>query len=250
MADHKYVKNFLTNVIVRADFAAPWLRTPAPYPTSVTTSILQEFPVEEQRTISFGIGPVAPSAAGAVSSEPVLEAGYYSLDRSRHVGLAPGYIFLEETRYEGFAQMSERLFRIMQPVFDFAPGLAVKRLGLRYINVITLPGHNPTSWSAYLDHRLVSSLLFPSKGCGLARAMSDMELAVEGIGLRFQYGVWNPDYPNVVRRREFILDLDAFAMGLSSWSEALGQTAHLHEIAEETFERSIKDALRKVMGEE
>lgn len=249
MGNHKYTKNFLTNVIVRADFAAPWLREPTPYPTSVTTSILQDFPVEEQRTVVFGLGPVPPPPDGNDSSASILEAGYYSLDRSRHVGLARGYVFLEETRYEGFAKMSERLFKIMQPIFDAAPGLAVKRLGVRYINVVSAPGRNPLNWSAYLDRRLISNLSFPVKGQGLTRAMTNVELVVDGIGLRYQYGVWNPDYPNLVRRKEFILDLDASAMGLASLSDARIQTQHLHEIVEETFERSIKDALRKLMGE-
>ena len=250
MANHKYVRNYLTNVIVRADFAAPWLRAPTPYPESVTTAILQEFPVEEQRTIQFGVAPVMPSGQEPVVSDPVLEAGYYSLDRSRHVGLARGHVFLEETRYEGFVKMSERLFKILEPIFACAPGLAIKRLGLRYMNVVTLPGRNVLNWSSYLDRSLVSSLSFPGDGEGLTRAMSNMELVVDGIGLRFQYGVWNPDYPNIVRRKEFILDLDASAMGLASYSEACDQTVHLHNIVESTFERSIKDALRKTMEDE
>jgi uncharacterized protein (TIGR04255 family) len=166
------------------------------------------------------------------------------------VVLARGYVFLEETCYEGFAKMSERLFRILQPIFDSAPGLAIKRLGLRYINVVTLPGRNALNWSTYLDRRLVSNLSFPGEGEGLTRAMSNMELVVDGIGLRFQYGVWNPDYPNIVRRKEFVLDLDAYAMGLASFGEARDQTVHLHDIVESGFERSIKHALRKAMGEE
>lgn len=81
----------------------------------------------------------------------------------------------------------------------------------------------------------------------LTRGMGNMEFGIEGTSLRLQYGIFNPDYPSVVKRKEFILDIDASAPGLTSLEQLVDQLGVLHEHIEEAFEGAIGEKLRKVM---
>jgi uncharacterized protein (TIGR04255 family) len=77
--------------------------------------------------------------------------------------------------------------------------------------------------------------------------MSVVEMRLDRIGLRFQFGMPNPDFPAPIRQPLFVLDLDAYANGL----EAADVASHLdnaHGHIQAVFEDSITDALREVMG--
>lgn len=49
MESPQYHRNFLTNVIVRADFAAPLIGATDSWPAGITKTVLKGFPIQEER---------------------------------------------------------------------------------------------------------------------------------------------------------------------------------------------------------
>ena len=66
--------------------------------------------------------------------------------------------------------------------------------------------------------------------------------------LKIQYGMNNPDYPALIRSKEFILDYDAFYEGSQDKESIIENLERFHSKIEDMFEKSITDELRKVMS--
>lgn len=175
------------------------------------------------------------------------EMHYYSLDRDYHLGLGRSFLFVETSKYKDFASLQQLFEPVVKELFNSTAELAVKRLGLRYVNVISAPGKNPLEWSGIVNPKLSSMLGFVKGGNRISRAMGNMEFNFDGTGLRLQYGVLNPDYPAVVKRKEFVLDMDAFSPGLASFQQIMDEIKALHEHIEAVFESAIGDRLRRAM---
>jgi uncharacterized protein (TIGR04255 family) len=62
------------------------------------------------------------------------------------------------------------------------------------------------------------------------------------------YGIHNPEFPNPVVRRQFILDTDCSVSGGVASSDIRGKIDELHVLTSEVFENSIDDGLREKMG--
>lgn len=248
MESQHYEQNFLKSVIVRADFAAPMIGMTDVWPTAVTKAVLRQFPIEEEHaTVQMS----TQSLVAGVLSQPELknetEVHYYSLDRNKHLGLGRGFLFVEISKYEGFSGLTQLFEPVVRELFGATLDLAIKRLGLRYINVVTARGEDPLQWSGFINPRLSSMLGFVKDSNRITRAMGNMEFNFDGIGLRLQYGVFNPDYPAVVKRKEFILDIDASSPGLTSYEQFMEQLVTLHGHVTTVFELAIGERLRKAM---
>lgn len=247
MESRQYERNFLKNVIVRADFAAPLIGAKDSWPARVTKAVLLQFPIEEERTTVQMSQMVIPGTLSQPEVTKETEAHYYSLHRDKHLGLGHNFLFVEMSRYEGFASLLQLFEPVAKELFDSSPDLAIKRLGLRYINVISSAGKNPLQWSGFINPKLSSMLGFVKGSNGVCRAMGNIEYSLDEIGLRLTYGVANPDYPAIVKRKEFILDIDAFSPGLTSYEELMSQVTRLHEHIEDMFELAIGERARKAM---
>jgi len=250
MESRQYRRNFLTNVIVRADFAAPLIGATDSWPVGITKTVLKGFPIEEERTAVQMMNMVPVAMSGSFQPPNVTsdrEMHYYSLDRDYHLGLGRSFLFVETSKYKDFASLQQLFEPVAKDLFNSAPDLAVKRLGLRYINVISAAGKNPLQWSGIVNPKLSSMLGFVKDSNRISRAIGNMEFNFDGIGLRLQYGVLNPDYPAVVKRKEFVLDMDAFSPGLASFGQMMDQLRALHEHVETVFENAIGGKLRKAM---
>lgn len=64
----------------------------------------------------------------------------------------------------------------------------------------------------------------------------------------FNYGIHNPDFPNTLARRAFILDYDCSKSGVES-GQALETIDKLNRVCETMFEHSIGPDLRGRMVE-
>jgi uncharacterized protein (TIGR04255 family) len=85
------------------------------------------------------------------------------------------------------------------------------RISLRYTNKISFP----TGGAFEFEDLINDSLLKPTlefKEDHLRRSFGYMELQNpdDSIGLNFYYGFFNPEYPNLIAKREFLLDYDCY----------------------------------------
>ena len=78
--------------------------------------------------------------------------------------------------------------------------------------------------------------------------MASIEMNYTDCMLRFQYGIFNSDYPAPNKKREFILDTDVYSVGLYTMEEIADQIDAFHDRAKNWFEQSIKQPLRIKMG--
>jgi uncharacterized protein (TIGR04255 family) len=67
------------------------------------------------------------------------------------------------------------------------------------------------------------------------------------IDLRFQFRMPNQDYPAVMRRPQFVLDIDAYTQVAHPLQDSMNYMGSTHEHIQRLFEQSIADNLREVM---
>ena len=65
--------------------------------------------------------------------------------------------------------------------------------------------------------------------------------------LRFQYGIFNKDYPAVNKQYSFLLDTDVYAQGVFEIHDLKLKLSEFHSKAKDIFEEAITDELRKKM---
>lgn len=125
----------------------------------------------------------------------------------------------------------------------------VNRIGLRYINEITLPDGNPLDWDTLINEKLIASVkaCFDDHDMAMVRSLHQVQILENDATMLFHYGLYNPDYPAVLTRRQFILDIDSFKIGTIPGNEVLSTFKQLNEICEKMFEESIEDGLRQRM---
>jgi uncharacterized protein (TIGR04255 family) len=83
----------------------------------------------------------------------------------------------------------------------------------------------------------------------LARLFHVSVINFEESSLKFQFGLFNPDFPAPIKQKSFILDYDAAYFGLLDNSDVSASLDLFHNKIEEYFEKSITDGLRKKLNE-
>lgn len=135
--------------------------------------------------------------------------------------------------------------RIFCEVF---PEIRANRIGLRYINVLEVDEdhQNPLDWGKFVDSKLLGITDFHKKE-RLSRAFQILEYNFDEDSLKFQAGIANPDYPAKIKRRQFVLDIDASSIGAFEFQEMIAKVNVGHGRIQELFEASITDATRDAM---
>ena len=159
-------------------------------------------------------------------------------------------MFVSYLKYTTFESLSDDFIAVLEPLGSFYPELHGNRLGIRYINNIELPAHDPMDWSAYIDAGLLGLFdRFNEDRAAIARLFHIAEFKYDDMLVKFQFGIPNPDFPAPVRQSAFILDIDAFVPGLIEFSDVEGIISMAHSHIQGLFESSITDALREKMHE-
>ena len=80
--------------------------------------------------------------------------------------------------------------------------------------------------------------------------MGQMVVKEEVADVVFNFGIWNPDYPSIITRNEFILDFDCFSkLPIESQDTKPSELAKdFNKRIETLFEASITDKLREEMS--
>ena len=121
------------------------------------------------------------------------------------------------------------------------------RIGLRYINTINLDDGEPLVWSEYISDSLTCPLdHFEGKREQLSRFMGQYVLNSDEYQIIWNYGIFNPEFPGRIARRQFILDYDCYSQDVSA--DIPAQVRKFNLAILELFETSIKEPLRKLMG--
>ena len=119
----------------------------------------------------------------------------------------------------------------------------INSIGLRYVNQIKI---NENSLNQYINE----NLHLINKGFNqedVIQSISRTELKIDDYNLAFQYGQFNPEYPNLTSSKEFILDYDCILNNEENIENIIFNLNKMHDIIHNRFENDIKDKLREKM---
>jgi uncharacterized protein (TIGR04255 family) len=242
-----YKRNFLTQVIARVDLLSPVDDFAQRLPSVINEVARRNFPIMEPRKTIAAEFQLTGSESSARQSE-ITEWHYHGTRRDKTLAITPGAVFVVYTQYESYAALRREFTEVLDTIASAVKDLQPSRLGLRYVNSFSFNEGDPFTWSEYFNPRMLEFIdLFPDRH-RLARALSIMELNMDDFNVRLQYGLHNPDFPASIRRRNFVVDLDAYGQGLFDARDIPTTFDKYHNVVEEVFESCIADGLRAVMN--
>ena len=244
----KYNRNYLDKTIVRADFATP-ITLSFGLRKRLVRVLKDWFPVFEEGHLVEGEFSIGDS--GTLEAKPTLGAKLWKLKgQGKSLAVSDNYCWVEYLKYESFDKLNEEFFSLLSVILKSEPELKAKRLGLRYVDKLDFSDEpKPTEWGKYLCPELLASFDLAEDRALISRVFNILEMNYgDGLQLRFQYGMMNPDHPAAIKRKVYTLDHDVYAMGLYEKRELKELLGKLRIKAKESFERIITDGLRAKMG--
>ena len=241
----QYSKNFLSNVVVQFDYA-PVKEFFESRPTKIIEELQKQGYTFHQNQIISDVKINIVTGAKIETAMPVWE--FVSSDNNVIIELTQNFLKFNCVKYSNFQKLMEHVSQ----AFSLLNGIIsnFNRIGLRYVNQIDLEEPNPIDWKDYIDDSLICSIeqwAQHSKDY-ISRAMSQIVIndTNDGYTLNFNYGIFNPIYPNPIIQKQFILDFDCYSSNVDY--QDVKTLLHLYNgIITQSFEKSIKDSLRTKM---
>jgi len=252
-----YEKDFLSNVIVRADFLSPnALAGQTELPEAIIKLCKDKCPtpvVSEIQNQEIAFNPVGIS----ITQAPTImkEWHFVNSEKTLQITITPNCLLVQNANsYLGYDVIGDLFVKIFNELIKEFPELQVIRLGLRYVNNINLNAQSENNdslvdfLSKYFETDLVKGLSVSVDEKQITRQLSNIEIKYEDCSLIFRWGVFNSNYPTPIKNKEFLLDYDVYATGaldVTSIEETLNT---FHDKASEWFEKSITEEFRNILG--
>lgn len=244
-----YQQPFIKEVILRFDFPSEIPEIEKGLPPKVSETVLKMFPIYEPKKVQshhveFG---------GVEAKAKIIESNHYifhGLEREKSLTILPASFVIQVKAYKSFELFLDEAKKTLHAFCDAFPDLRANRIGLRYINVLEIDKDhkNPLDWKKYINKKLLGTIDFHLKE-KMSRAFQILEYNFDEDALKFQVGIANPDYPAKIKRRQFILDIDASSIGAYEYQEMIDKVSVGHGRIQELFEASITPATRAIMKE-
>lgn len=253
-----YKNSFLNQVIVRIDFL-PFVPTAMTFNENIEKEILKIFPRRgKDQIIRFNSINVVfdpnnnglPNANGEVIDG--IQREYYTNDGLNKLIMSNKFIIFEINKYSKF-DVHQLWFQSVLLAFFQTNRISVNRTGIRYINLF--PQSRVKLQKQFFASELAASLYTKVpvniNDSQMIRSMHMAEYRIGEMIMNFRYGMYNPEYPNPLKKNDFVLDFDFFSNDVIDSADGILHVLERghHEI-QELFEHSIKDPLREVMNHE
>jgi uncharacterized protein (TIGR04255 family) len=244
-----YTNNYLTNVIFRIDFPKIQEFDSINPPTVLKERINGKFPVME-KVVTKSVQVELIDKIGTTKHEERFSWKFMDQNNKKIFLIDQEFISFECLDYENFDSFVKDVKLVLGNFMGLYPLDLVKRLGLRYINQINGEKGNPLDWSDLINQNLFSiPMNFITQSDSILRYMTNLEIEEEQYLLRFNFGLFNSEFPNPLARKEFVLDYDCYIEAEIEISEIYQRVEECNKIIYSWFERSIEDELRIKMRE-
>lgn len=251
----QYKKDYLTKVIARLDFATALPGIDEKVPSEIVAIAIESFPIVEPPKNRFS-GQIKFGPKGEISAETTnfsKEWNYHGKAREKTLCITQEFMLIVFKEYKSFDVLRsdfESIINKLFSIYEKDKDIVVKRFGLRYINSICFEKEeDPIDWTKYLAPKLLPIFDVAKDKTKICRALNNLVLNYGDMLLKFQYGMYNPDYPALIRSKEFILDFDAFYEGAQDKEGIMVNLDRFHDEIEKFFEQCITDKLREVMNQ-
>lgn len=250
-----YKKNFLDSVVFRIDFEKIDMNSISSFSDCIRKHFpISEFKVESVNTITF-------EAKVKKAESKVSEMGYWSflsLSKNKELLIFPNHMSInyKNNSYLNLDELTKDFDIIFLEFIKHFSIETLNRVGLRYLNRVNLDSAvkdvDKFKWSEFFSKELTSGLDFAYKNkISPTRALAQMFLKIDDVSeIIFNYGVWNSDFPSVITRKEFILDIDCyskFPINTNITEELKNILLKYNKDIQFIFERSITDRLRSIL---
>lgn len=246
-----YARTFLSQVIIRADFM-DFIDSAFLFQEGKINTIRMAFPhVTMRQVVRFNDVNVLLQN-GQPQTQSVTREGFQQtfMDRDGNkLILSNKFIVLEVNHYTNFETTREMIGNALRSIIGEAD-INVSRLGIRYVNLFD-SGRIRLSKSFFNTE--VRALYNPSASSEedplkCVRSMCLNEYRVGDMRLNFRYGMYNPQYPNIMRDQSFTLDYDCYCDSiLCGYDVLMSHINRGHDEIQALFEASITDTLRERM---
>ena len=250
-----YKNSFLNQVIVRIDFLQ-FVPTDMTFDESVEKEILKIFPrrgkdqIIRFNSINDQSNNGLPNANG--ESLEGIQREYFTNDGVNKLILSNKFIVFDINKYSKF-EVHKQWFQSVLLAFFQRNRVSVNRTGIRYINMFQQPrvklqkNFFPPEIAASIYTKLTEADGRPR----MIRSMHLTEYRIDEMTMNFRYGMFNPEYPNSLKKKDFVLDFDFFSNDVIDSTDGI---IHIldkgHDVIQSLFEHSITDSLREVMDNE
>lgn len=152
--------------------------------------------------------------------------------------------------YEGFEEFLDDVSLILSALRWYMP-FNLTFLGLRYINQIHEEVIDDNNIHEYVNESLINNVIFELEDNeGFSQSFSRLDLLKDDYHLTFQYGFFNPEYPNVAVKKDFILDYDCKLTKIDSVNSTLdveNELKKMNKIIYDKFKYSTTNKLKELM---
>jgi uncharacterized protein (TIGR04255 family) len=239
-----YKNTPIKKVIFRIDFLAKVPELNESLPSEITDVIKNSFPIAEPKNVVARTLQISNTDV-LDKNTTIKEWHFHTEERNATLIIREDSFAILINHYISFENINKVLSETIDVFFNHYKGLISRRIGLRYINEIGIEGENPFDWSEYINPNLTSIFNVTENPKNIIRAFHNLEIKIDEIMLKFQYGMINPDYPALIKKKIFILDLDASFTGILKHHEIDIFIKKQHTVIQNQFEYSITQNLRE-----
>lgn len=235
-----YNTNYVEEVICRLDFASPIDELKKSMPKAIFDVVKQHYPIAEPQDVIGTELNINPDGGAAVNRIVKKQWVFLSRDRMAKCVIEPENVVFTIRNYNVFEELENVIIDILNIVMDTFQGTQGKRFGLRYVNNIPIKEHG--NW---IEDKFFSALS-AHKDDKTTKLLTTLEYAVaeKDLNVRLVYGYNNPDYPAVMKREDFIIDIDAYTTGIIYQEDISQCLSDMHFEDQNCFEKMITEEFR------
>ena len=202
----KYKSNYITNVIL--DIRLPKV-----------LELMEEKPISDFQKKIVNVFPSIKQLSGDIyqlspnlfKHEKRVGWAFTNKEGNKKIFLEPETLQIEFNEYLTFEDFFDTVKIVYNALIDIYSIKIIKKISLRYINQIYFKSGNSLDWGKYITKSLFRfpKEFFNEKTKPL-RYLHSLEFKENGYNVRFNYGLFNTEYPSPINRKEFVLDYDCY----------------------------------------
>lgn len=229
MEDIHYKNNYLKEVVLQLDFIQPnKILAESILPEKLLSIIQSNYPISNSQ-ISFG-KQINFEPNGVSANEIRTQQHIFSnFDKTQTIYLNHNCILITYKKYNSFKDFSNTNYPILNTFLNLEQNILISRVGFRYLNVFD---HiNKKDLISKYFHQSISS-----------NYKNILEYRKDNINTRIQSGLFNPDFPSLIKNHHFLLDLDCYIFMQQVFD--IDIVNDLHNTIQIKFEELITEKMR------
>lgn len=247
-----YKKNYLKEVIININFTNPIHELQkASLPIQIKKIVEKRYPIPAKGKRIEGI--IKISSKGEPIKEEKKEIPqwiYHGIKRDKIIKIDEQIISVALHQYNNYEDLRQDIINPINSIIKIGKNVEIKTTSLRYINIFTDIIRDYNDIKKYFVNMISSSFenLIDKDNCSRNFLITEY-LLDNDIKIRMQTGIYNPNYPARISRKDFIIDIEAFLNTPHIMSDSRNFIDELHLNIQKKFEDCITDDLRGVLNE-